>query len=137
MKYSKQRNVVLSAVCNSLDHPTADEVYIQVKAENPKISLGTVYRNLNLLSENGTIKRISVPGGSDRFDGTLIPHYHMYCTECGRVCDYPDDDVLVGLKNKIETAIGFRAENLELLGRGLCKECICKLPEPDNLLFFE
>ena len=64
-------------------HPTADMVYLHVKEQFPNISLGTVYRNLNLLSDMGEIIKISTPDGADRFDGRTVPHYHFFCTECG------------------------------------------------------
>ena len=80
MNYSKQRELVFQTVLQNPIHPTADAVYEQVRRENPKISLGTVYRNLNFLSEMGMLRKISMPVGSDRFDGRLDEHYHMACT---------------------------------------------------------
>ncbi len=71
MNYSKQRELILKTVIENPIHPTADTVYEQVRRENPKISLGTVYRNLNFLSEMGILRKISMPVGSDRFDGRL------------------------------------------------------------------
>ena len=71
MNYSKQRELVLQAVLENPIHPTADGVYQQVRQQNPRISLGTVYRNLNFLAEMGMIRKISMPVGSDRFDGRL------------------------------------------------------------------
>lgn len=69
------------------DHPTADVVYTNVRKEYPNISLGTVYRNLSLLSERGEIMKISTGDGPDRFDGNPLPHYHFICKKCGRVLD--------------------------------------------------
>ena len=77
MNYSKQRELVLQAVLENPIHPTADGVYQQVRQQNPRISLGTVYRNLNFLAEMGMIRKISMPVGSDRFDGRLDQHDHM------------------------------------------------------------
>lgn len=69
------------------DHPTADVVYMNVRQQNPNISLGTVYRNLTLLADIGEIKRLRVGDGVDHFDADISPHYHFVCSECGCVSD--------------------------------------------------
>ena len=86
MKYSRQRELILETVRRSDDHPTADTIYARVRAQDPKVSLGTVYRNLNLLCENGQLLKVPIPGSSDRFDHTLGDHAHAYCTQCGSAC---------------------------------------------------
>ena len=90
LKYSRQREAIINFLKTRYDHPTADVVYSNVRNEFPNISLGTVYRNLNMLSEDGTIQKISV-GGADHFDGNAKNHYHMLCKECKRLYDvaYP------------------------------------------------
>ena len=85
---TKQRKLVLDAVRQSYNHPTADEIYNVVRAQDDKISRGTVYRNLNLLADAGEILSIKTPGGS-RFDRTIEPHAHIICTSCSRVIDVP------------------------------------------------
>ena len=87
MVYSKQRELILKTVLENRIHPTADMVFSLLKPEYPSLSLATVYRNLNLLAENGLLVRIPVPGGADHFDGTLSPHYHMICEKCDRMVD--------------------------------------------------
>ena len=87
MKYSRQRESILNALNEKLDHPTAEMVYNCVKQEQPNISLGTVYRNLNQLVEQGTLRRIATPVSGDRFDIRVDPHAHLLCTCCGRVLD--------------------------------------------------
>ncbi len=87
LKYSKQREAIKSFLMTRKDHPTADVVYSHVREEFPNISLGTVYRNLTLLSDLGEILRIRVGDGIDHFDATVDPHYHFICTECGSVID--------------------------------------------------
>ena len=79
---------MLRTVKANLIHPTALEIYGMTRAVDPTISMGTVYRNLNLLAEQGKILRIKVPGGADRYDGTIEPHNHAVCTKCGMVMDY-------------------------------------------------
>lgn len=87
LKYSRQREAIKDFLMTRKDHPTADTVYMNVRKEFPNISLGTVYRNLTLLSEIGEIQRLRVGDGTDRFDADTSPHYHFICTECGSVID--------------------------------------------------
>ena len=93
MRYSKQRETVLNVVNKSRAHPTAEMVYQEVKKEIPNISLGTVYRNLNVLAEQGMIKRISIPQDVDHFDHRNDEHYHFYCTTCNHLIDLPVDRI--------------------------------------------
>ena len=70
-------------------HPSAQEVYQRVRQRLPKISLGTVYRNLEQLAAHGLIQKIESTDGQRRFDGDLSEHYHVRCLHCGRVEDAP------------------------------------------------
>ena len=76
IKRSRQREAIRQCLTGRYDHPTAETVYMSIKDEFPNISLGTVYRNLSLLSDLGEIQKITVSGGPDRFDGNPAPHYH-------------------------------------------------------------
>ena len=87
LKYSKQRASIKDYLMHTTSHPTADTVYLHIKEEFPNISLGTVYRNLNLLAEIGEIQKLSPGIGPDRFDGNPAPHYHFICRHCGCVMD--------------------------------------------------
>jgi Fur family peroxide stress response transcriptional regulator len=87
LKNSKQRDAIKSFLMTRYDHPTAETVYLNVKKDFPNISLGTVYRNLSLLSEIGEIQKLSTGIGPDRFDGNPAPHYHFICNQCGSVLD--------------------------------------------------
>ena len=86
-KNSKQREAIQLYLATHSNHPTAETIYLGIKEEFPNVSLGTVYRNLALLAENGEILKISTGVGPDRFDGCINPHYHFFCTECGAVYD--------------------------------------------------
>ncbi len=86
-KHSKQREAILDYLHSTTSHPTADMVYAHVREVIPNISLGTVYRNLNMLADAGEILRLSCGGTSDRYDGTVAPHYHFLCRDCGSVSD--------------------------------------------------
>ena len=87
LKHSKQRDAILNFLMSRKDHPTADVVYSHLREEYPNISLGTVYRNLTLLSELGQIKRLHIGDGVDHFDADTSQHYHFLCSECGAVID--------------------------------------------------
>ena len=87
LKHSRQRESIRNFLMQRCDHPTAETVYLGIKEDFPNISLGTVYRNLSLLSDHGEIRKLSTGTGPDRFDGNTAPHYHVLCTECGGVLD--------------------------------------------------
>ena len=87
LKYSRQREAIKTFLAGRYDHPTAETVYLGIKEEFPNISLGTVYRNLSLLSDIGEIQKLSTGIGPDRFDGNAKPHYHFICKHCGQVID--------------------------------------------------
>ena len=87
MKYSKQRESILQYLRSTKCHPTAETVYRHILPNCPNISLGTVYRNLTVLTELGEIQKITAFEGPDRFDGNNTPHYHFICRQCGAVID--------------------------------------------------
>ncbi len=87
LKYSRQRESIKEFLAARTDHPTADTVYTNLRKTFPNISLGTVYRNLSLLSDMGEIIKISTGDGADRFDGRTAPHNHFVCRQCHRVID--------------------------------------------------
>ena len=123
MRYSKQRDEILNIVLESCDHPTAKMVYEKARYIIPNISLGTVYRNLNVLSEMGEIKKIPTYDGDDRFDKILTNHNHIHCTICGKV-----SDVDPGLMNidydKINKETGFKVTECNFNIKGICQDCI-------------
>lgn len=93
LKKSKQRDMIKAFLMGRKDHPTADVIYMNVRQELPNISLGTVYRNLTLLSDLGEIQRLHMGDGMDHFDADTSPHYHFVCTECNSVIDLEMDDI--------------------------------------------
>ena len=88
-KNSKKRQVILEALAATTAHPTAQELYQQLKPDYPDLSLGTVYRNLSLFSEQGDVMSVGVFRGQERFDARTEPHAHLHCVQCGRVIDVP------------------------------------------------
>lgn len=117
-----QRKLVLDAVLASSSHPTADEVFAAVRDRDPKVSRATVYRNLNLLSEEGAILHIKTPGGS-RFDKTIEPHAHLACTSCGRVVD-AEVPYAVELNVEVERQVpGWQVAGHYTIFEGTCPDC--------------
>ncbi|MFW5894251.1 MAG: Fur family transcriptional regulator [Verrucomicrobiota bacterium] len=94
-RHSRQRQAVYEAVQASDCHPTADDVFEIVRRRLPRVSLGTVYRNLEVLAEDGEILRLDATGGQRRYDRTTKNHYHVRCERCGRVDDVGGDERLV------------------------------------------
>ncbi len=117
-----QRKLVLNAVIDAANHPTADTIYHHIREEYPDISLGTVYRNLTLLWESGQIKKICVPNAADRFDRTIAPHYHILCTQCGSFSDV-ETPYIDELDNKIEKDTGYQVEEHDIIFTGICPDC--------------
>jgi Fe2+ or Zn2+ uptake regulation protein len=117
-----QRALVLEAVNKLQCHATAEEIYNYIIKEHPTIGKGTVYRNLNLLSGQGEIRKIEVPGGADRFDYLCHDHYHIRCVNCGRVFDV-EMDYMQGLEKQIKAAHGFEINGHDIMFSGICPEC--------------
>lgn len=122
IRTTRQRKVILEELCKLRTHPTANEVYELVRKRLPRISLGTVYRNLELLSESGFIQKLEMAGTQKRFDGITENHYHVRCVVCGRV-----DDVVSGELATINEAIGSISDYDILWHRlefvGVCPRC--------------
>lgn len=88
-KHSDKRDAILQAVRSTSTHPSAQWVYEKLKPFIPNLSLGTVYRNINLFRHEGLVMSVGVVDGEERFDGMVEPHPHLVCTRCGRVMDLP------------------------------------------------
>ena len=123
---STAQKELISQTLKCLDHPTAVEVYEAVRKQAPQISLGTVYRNLNLMSEAGSALRISMHDEPDRFDPNTHDHHHAICDGCGRVID-TDSSVPAELITKLELAVegstGIKVSHHSMYFHGLCQDC--------------
>ncbi len=120
MRNTKQKQVVLNAVLNSFDHPTAETILNRCKAEMPSINLATVYRNLHALLLENKIKRIAISGG-DRFDKTLTEHAHFKCQNCQSVIDIDNVDIsgiIDNAKGNVKSVA-----SVEVTLCGLCSNC--------------
>lgn len=117
-----QKDLVRRAVLTMKRHVTADEVYEYVKRDHPGIGKGTVYRNLGILSEEGSIRRVEVPNGPDRFDFTLRNHYHVRCVRCGEVFDV-DMDEIPEIMKQIHNSHGMQFLSYDILFKAICPAC--------------
>lgn len=125
LKYSRQRASIKEYLMSTTEHPTADTVYLHVKKHFPHISLGTVYRNLNLLSDTGEIVKITTPNGGVRFDGYTIPHYHFVCNTCGTVFDLNLDEKYFHNMNKLAAQhFDGSIDSHTALFSGTCQKCL-------------
>lgn len=122
LKYSKQRELILKTLQEYAIHPTADVLYAKIKTKAPEISLATVYRNLNLLAENGVIKKIEGLDNAAHFDHNMHRHYHLLCTECQQVFDIPAD-VLPMIDKNVAQKTGMMIESYDISFRGICPKC--------------
>lgn len=124
VRLSRQREAILAELCKVKTHPTADEVYEMVRKIMPRISLGTVYRNLDFLSSRGVVLRLGGAGTQKRFDGNPEPHPHLRCSECGRVDDLEHPLDLPQIP--AEQAMGYTALRCDVEFVGICPICAKK-----------
>ncbi|MCI8796933.1 MAG: transcriptional repressor [Dorea sp.] len=127
LRNSKQRQIVLDAVRARCDHPSADQIYLDVRTTDAKISRGTVYRNLGILSDTEEILNVKVPS-ADRYDSRVDLHYHIYCTGCGKTFDAPLH-YHSEYDEQVKEATGFQVKRHRLVFEGLCPECARKEKE--------
>lgn len=120
-RMTKQRKVILEELRNMHTHPTADELYDVVRQRLPRISLGTIYRNLDVLAESGEILKLESAGSQKRFDGNCMPHAHIRCVRCGRIGDVMDFDVTVSTEKV--SAEGFIITGTRVDFEGVCQQC--------------
>ena len=123
MNFSRQREIIYNRVMNFPTHPTAEEVYTALKQDNPNLSLGTVYRNLNQLSEAGMLLKIPIADGSDRFYGRTDRHYHMICEKCSRVFDV-ELDCLDSIPQSVMNREVHMITRITLNLKGVCSGCL-------------
>ncbi len=122
MRLTPQRQIILEELSKVKTHPTANEIYDMVRKRLPRIGLGTVYRNLDLMAENGLILKLEVGGTQKRFDATTDLHYHIRCSECGRVDDI-DMEVLPQIDQAAADATGWHILGHHIEFTGICKTC--------------
>ena len=125
LRMTRQRKVILEELRKVNTHPSADELYEMVRKRLPRISLGTVYRNLEILSESGNIQKLEPGCSLKRFDGNPSEHCHIRCVSCDRVADAPmTPDLEIDLEQVNSTDFKIIGHRLEFLG--LCPQCADK-----------
>lgn len=125
-----QKELILNAVITLKSHVSADDVYEYLSKDHPSISRGTVYRNLNLLSEEGKIRKVITSDGADIYDFSLHDHYHVRCVSCGNVSDV-DMDVLADMMSKIKDKHGFEFYGCDIFFKGVCPDCLKQKEKKD------
>ena len=118
MRYSKQREALVTLLKSTTTHPDAEWLYENLRLQHPNISLGTVYRNLRQLSENGDILELR-DGNISHFDGDISKHHHIICTNCRAIYDLPESYV----NPPTVFAEGFDVTGFELMFHGTCPNC--------------
>jgi Fur family peroxide stress response transcriptional regulator len=121
-KKTRQKEAILKVLQATRSHPTADWVYREVRKELPNISLGTVYRNLRILSKRGEILELDLSGSLSRFDCNTEDHYHFRCDRCAKIFDL-DEAVDKEINERIAQSTGFWITHHRLEFRGLCMDC--------------
>ena len=121
-RMTRQRTVILDTLCHLRSHPTADELYELVRRQIPSVSLGTIYRNLDVLAKSGRVRRLESGANQARFDAELSPHHHVRCRGCGKI-----DDVTSTPGTRIErpewSEHGFEITDYRIEFDGLCPAC--------------
>jgi len=127
-RLTPQRLAVLRAVLSSRSHPSAEEIYREVAAEFPMLSLATVYKTLNVLKELGEVLELEV-GGCSHYDGNITPHPHLICVKCHSIVDLPPD-AMVMVSEDVLAQTGFRVLRCYVEIYGLCPRCQVETQEP-------
>jgi len=122
IRHSHQRDMIYQYLLSSKEHPSADMIYDHLRADNPNLSLGTVYRNLKLLEELGQVRRVTTLQNAERYDADCTDHAHFVCRQCGCVKDLPPIDSQWE-KELCPPEPGDRVEWVHLVFGGVCSAC--------------
>lgn len=119
MRYSKQRELIINIIKNRCDHPTADMIYNSAREMEPNISLGTVYRNLKLLADEGEIITLETVDKRLHYDGDLSNHSHFICEDCGKIVDLFKPSAIPSEIGEL----GLKLTGQKCIYYGKCEEC--------------
>ncbi len=122
-KNSKKRQALLEALCATHEHPTAEMLYNQLKPDYPELSLGTVYRNLSVLVQDGLVQSVGHINGQERYDAITRPHPHFVCRRCHSVIDLELPDTVSDMYERIDRNFNCCPESFSLTINGLCESC--------------
>ena len=120
---SKKRQAMYDLLCADREHPTAEMLFNRLKPDFPELSLGTVYRNLSVLEEEGLVIRVGKVEGQERYDARLDPHIHFVCTRCHRVTDIELNEVTEKLIADMVRQVDGKAQSFVLTVKGVCGNC--------------
>ena len=121
--YSRKREAILAKIRSTKIHPTADWVFQELRGEHPDLSLATVYRNIALFREEGSVVSVGTVNGQERFDGSVHPHGHFVCRQCQAVIDIGTPTDQPGITDYLENTQKFQVDRVDLTAHGLCETC--------------
>ncbi len=127
-RYSKQRELIYENLTSRYDHPDASMIYNDLKESHPALSLGTVYRNLNILVEQDLIRQLGHDKQFAHYDGNIAPHAHFICDECFSVYDLGDQAAFFN-ELSAQYDCGHQINSAEITFRGICQKCLKKKGE--------
>lgn len=133
MRITRQRKIILGHLRALRTHPTADELFPGLKRELPRLSLGSLYRNLDALTREGMIAKMEGFGPAKRYDGDLEPHLHFQCVECGAVSDY-ENPAALEINERLRTLMRSQPDlhSVKIDFTGLCDKCRVKRKEQSH-----
>lgn len=131
MRFSQQRENIKSELKRYCIHPTAEELYLEMKQNNPKLSLATVYRNLNQLAKTGGVKKIDGLSEQAHYDHNTCEHFHSICEVCGKVWDLPAE-MAESLKKVLSGQNEFDVLSYDITVKGICSDCKSLEKEKNN-----
>lgn len=122
-KHFRKRDAILTCLRQSKAHPSAEQLFHQLKPQIPDLSMGTVYRNLTLFKQQGLAVSVATVRGVERFDGNTEPHVHFICTGCDAVIDLEQMQLPESLRTAAAACCGGTVEDCQLSFTGLCRDC--------------
>lgn len=122
VRMTPQRHAILSFLFQTMDHPTADEIYKALEGNFPNMSVATVYNNLRLFKESGLVRELTYGDASSRFDANVTDHYHVICTQCDKMVDFDYPDLQI-VERIAQEETGFTVDSHRMEIYGLCPEC--------------
>lgn len=122
---TKQKQIILDTLCCDKTHPTMYQLCDKILEKNPDCGMGqaTVYRNINRLVKEGSVRKISLLNEVDHYDGDISEHYHLICKKCGKIKDIFDDELISHLE-KIKKNHHIVIDHYQILFEGVCKTCL-------------
>ena len=122
-RLTPQRVAMLRILSKSEGHPSAEQIYEQIRADYPTTSLATIYKTLNLLKNMGEVLELTFAGEGSRYDGKKpYPHPHVICTKCGQIID-PEFETVAGISQEVARQTGYKITHQQLNFFGLCPKC--------------